>query len=67
MPFERENYVRPDLACGARLLARRCAVLHNMGGRCNFMTDVNKTAKTIEVRGFCNYSTQWAIRFFKSL
>ena len=42
-------------------------LLHNMGGRCNFMTDVNKTAKTIEVRGFCNYSTQWAIRFLKSL
>ena len=42
-------------------------MLHNMGGRCNFMTDVNKTAKTIEVRGFCNYSTQWAIRFLKSL
>ena len=31
-------------------------LLHNMGGRCNFMTDVNKTAKTVEVRGFCNYA-----------
>jgi hypothetical protein len=30
-------------------------LLHNMAGRCNFMTETNKVAKTIETRGFCNY------------
>ena len=38
-----------------------------MGGRCNFMTDVNKTAKTVEVRGFCNYADTVGVRFLKSL
>ena len=30
-------------------------LLHNMPGRCNFMTDLNKAAKTIQVHGYCNY------------
>jgi hypothetical protein len=27
-------------------------LLHNMAGRCNFMSETNKVAKTIEIRGF---------------
>jgi hypothetical protein len=30
-------------------------LLHNMAGRCNFMTETDKVAKTLQTRGFCNY------------
>ena len=38
-----------------------------MAGRCNFMTETDKVAKTIQTRGFCNYGTGRAIKSLKSL
>jgi hypothetical protein len=40
-------------------------LLHNMAGRCNFMTDLNKTAKTIDVRGYCNYADRGGDQVFE--
>src|SRR5262245_21549764 len=31
-------------------------LLHNMAGRCNFITDLKKGAKTLNVHGFCTYA-----------
>ena len=40
-------------------------LLHNMAGRCNFMTETNKVAKTIETRGFCNYADRAGDQVFE--
>jgi len=40
-------------------------LLHNMPGRCNFMTQTNKVAKTIETRGFCNYADRAGDQVFE--
>jgi hypothetical protein len=40
-------------------------LLHNMAGRCNFMTQVNKTAKTVETHGFCNYADKAGDQVFE--
>jgi len=40
-------------------------LLHNMAGRCNFMTDTNKGAKTIEIHGFCNYADRAGDQVFE--
>ena len=40
-------------------------LLHNMPGRCNFMTETNKVAKTIETHGFCNYADKAGDQVFE--
>jgi hypothetical protein len=40
-------------------------LLHNIPGRCNFMTQTNKVAKTIETRGFCNYADRAGDQVFE--
>jgi hypothetical protein len=40
-------------------------LLHNMAGRCNFMTETDKVAKTIETRGFCNYADRAGDQVFE--
>lgn len=40
-------------------------LLHNMAGRCNFMTETNKVAKTIQTRGFCNYADRAGDQVFE--
>ena len=40
-------------------------LLHNMAGRCNFMSETNKVAKTIEIRGFCNYADRGGDQVFE--
>ena len=40
-------------------------VVHNMAGRCNFMTETNKVAKTIQTRGFCNYADRAGDQVFE--
>jgi hypothetical protein len=40
-------------------------LLHNMAGRCNFMSEINKVAKTIETRGFCNYADRAGDQVFE--
>jgi hypothetical protein len=41
------------------------ALLNNMGGRCNFMSETNKTAKTFEMHGFCNYADRTGDQVFE--
>ena len=36
-----------------------------MVGRCNFMTETNKVAKTIQTRGFCNYADRAGDQVFE--
>jgi hypothetical protein len=40
-------------------------LLHNMAGRCNFMTETNKTAKTVETHGFCSYADKAGDQVFE--
>jgi hypothetical protein len=40
-------------------------LLHNMPGRCNFMTQTNKAAKTVEIHGFCNYADKAGDQVFE--
>ena len=40
-------------------------LLHNMAGRCNFMSEINKVAKTVETRGFCNYADRAGDQVFE--
>jgi hypothetical protein len=40
-------------------------LLHNMAGRCNFMTETDKVAKTIQTRGFCNYADRAGDQVFE--
>jgi hypothetical protein len=40
-------------------------LLNNMAGRCNFMSETNKTAKTIEAHGFCNYADKAGDQVFE--
>jgi hypothetical protein len=40
-------------------------LLHNMAGRCNFMSETNKVAKTIQMRGFCNYADRAGDQVFE--
>jgi hypothetical protein len=41
------------------------ALLNNMAGRCNFMTETNKAAKTYETHGFCNYADKAGDQVFE--
>ena len=40
-------------------------LLHNMAGRCNFMTETDKVAKTVQTRGFCNYADRAGDQVFE--
>jgi hypothetical protein len=40
-------------------------LLHNMAGRCNFMTEITKTAKTYESHGYCNYADKAGDQVFE--
>jgi hypothetical protein len=40
-------------------------LLHNMAGRCNFMAETNKVAKTIHTRGFCSYADRAGDQVFE--
>ena len=40
-------------------------LLHNMAGRCNFMSEINKVSKTVETRGFCNYADRAGDQVFE--
>ena len=40
-------------------------LLHNMAGRCNYMTVTNKVDKTFENHGFCNYSDRTGDQVFE--
>ena len=40
-------------------------LLHNMAGRCNFMSQTNKAAKTVETHGFCSYADKAGDQVFE--
>jgi hypothetical protein len=40
-------------------------LLHNMAGRCNYMTVTNKITKTFENHGYCNYADKAGDQVFE--
>jgi hypothetical protein len=42
-------------------------LLHNMPGRCNFMIQIDKAAKTYESHGFCNYTDKSGDQVFEEV
>jgi hypothetical protein len=48
-----------------RVRSVRTRIHATMAGRCNFMTETNKVAKTIQTRGFCNYADRAGDQVFE--
>jgi hypothetical protein len=42
-------------------------LLHNMAGRCNYMTVTNTVDKTFELHGFCNYADRAGDQVFEEI
>jgi hypothetical protein len=42
-------------------------LLHNMAGRCNYMTVTNTVDKTFELHGFCNYADRAGDQIFEEI
>ena len=42
-------------------------LLHNMAGRCNYMTITNTIDKTFELHGFCNYADRAGEQVFEEI
>jgi hypothetical protein len=40
-------------------------LLHNMAGRCNFMSQTNRVAKTVDAHGFCSYADKTGDQVFE--